>query len=120
MFLLKMYQAFSNSTQKNRRYIMFAYSQNKLNLHVIHKTLPFLRILKYNGIFYKRTFNLSLGLPLWRMLACLYLEFLESSSFKFIIAKDSNYCCCLDKTLLIYQRNKIFKKITGRLNNFYI
>ena len=58
-----------------------------------------------------------MGSPLNGALACLFLEFLESGPFKFIIPKDSNYFYYTDDILLIYPQDNDLTKITDRLNN---
>ena len=64
--------------------------------------------------------NKTLVCPWFRLsgesLAYLFLEFLDSCPFKFIILKDSNYFYYIDYILLIYPwKNGL--KITDRLNN---
>ena len=58
-----------------------------------------------------------MGLPLNGVLACLYLEFLKSGSFRFIKPKDSNYFHNVDDILLKYTQNNNLTKTTNRLNN---
>ena len=52
-----------------------------------------------------------MGSPLSGFLKCLFLEFLESFLFRFIIDKDSNHYCYISDILLIYQWNNDFKII---------
>ena len=51
------------------------------------------------------------------MLACFFLEFLESGPLEFIIPNDSNYFFYIDDILLIYPQDNDLAKITDRLNN---
>ena len=57
-----------------------------------------------------------MGSPLSGVIACFFLEFLESGISKFIIPKDLNYFCHIDDTLLIYPWNYDLTKITDGLN----
>jgi len=71
---------------------------------------------QYNGIFYKQKFGLPMGSPLSGVLACLYLEFLESKPFKYILPADSNYFRYIDDILFIYPLNHNITQIVERLN----
>ena len=72
---------------------------------------------QYNNIFYKQKFGLSMGSPLSRVLACIYLEFLESGPFKYIISNTAHYFRYRDNILLIYPKGLDLHSITDRLNN---
>ena len=72
---------------------------------------------QYNNIFYKQKFGLPMGCPLCGVLACIYLEFVESGSFKYIIPNTAHYFRYIDDILLIYPQDLDFHSITDRLNN---
>ena len=72
---------------------------------------------QYNNIFYKQKFGLPMGSPLSGVLACIYLEFLASGPFKFIIPNTARYFRYIDDILLIYPRDLDLHSITDRLNN---
>ena len=57
-----------------------------------------------------------MGSPLCGVLVCIYLEFHESSSFKYVISCNSNYFWYSDNILLIYPQEHDIVKITDRLN----
>ena len=59
-----------------------------------------------------------MSLSLSGVLACLFLEFLNSGHFKFMTPRNSNYFRHTDDILLIYPRNNDVTKITDRLYNF--
>ena len=58
-----------------------------------------------------------MGSPLSGVLACTYLEFLESDSFKYIIPNTARYFRYIDDILLIYPQDLDLHNITHRLNN---
>ena len=58
-----------------------------------------------------------MGSPLSGVLACIYLEFLESGPFKYIIPNTSHYSRYIDDILLIYPQDLGLHSITDRLNN---
>ena len=70
-----------------------------------------------NDIFYKKKFYLPMGSPLCGVLACIYLEFLESSPFKCIIPNTAHYFRYIDDIQLIYPQSLDLHNITDRLNN---
>ena len=72
---------------------------------------------QYNNIFYKQKFGLPIGSLLCGVLACIYLEFLESGLFKYIIPNTAHYFRYIDDILLIYPQDLDFYSITDRLNN---
>ena len=49
--------------------------------------------------------------------ACIYIEFLESGPFKYIIPNTASYFRCIDDILLIYPQDLDLHSITDRLNN---
>ena len=55
-------------------------------------------------------------MPLSGLLACIYIEFPETSPFKYIILINSNYLRFIDDILLIYSEEHNLIKITDRLN----
>lgn len=59
----------------------------------------------FDNQFYKQRFGLPMGSPLSGVLACLYLEFLESDTFKNILPPDSSCFRSIDDSLLIYSEN---------------
>ena len=58
-----------------------------------------------------------MGSPLSGVLACIYLEFLESGPFKYIIPNTAHYFSYIDDILLIYAQDLDLYRITDRLNN---
>ena len=72
---------------------------------------------EYNNRFYKQKFGLPMGSPLNGVLACIYLEFLESGPFKCIIPNTARYFRYIDDILLIYPHDLDLHSITDRLNN---
>ena len=73
--------------------------------------------IQYNNIFYKQKFGLPMGSPLCRVLTCIYLEFLESGPFKYIIPNSAHYFRYIDDILLIYPQDLDLHSIIDRLNN---
>ena len=61
--------------------------------------------------------NLSKSSPFRGVLTCLFIEFLDSGPFRFMIPKDSSHFYYIDEILLIYTRNYYLTKFTDRLNN---
>ena len=57
-----------------------------------------------------------MGSPLRGVLACIYLEFLESGPFKYIIPNNSNYVRYIDDILFTPKELNLIK-IPDRLNN---
>ena len=51
------------------------------------------------------------------VLACIYLEFLEFSPFRYIIPNTARYFRYIDNILLIYPQDLDLQSITDRLNN---
>ena len=54
--------------------------------------------------------------PLSGLLACIYLVFLESSSYKYITPYNSDYFRYIEHILLFYPKELDLIKITRRLN----
>ena len=46
---------------------------------------------KFNNKFYKQKYGFPMGNPLRGILACLFLEFLESGSFKYRLPSNTSY-----------------------------
>ena len=72
---------------------------------------------KHNNTFYKQKFGLPMGSPLSGVLACIYLEFLKSGPFKYIIPNTAHYFRYIDDILLIYPQDLDLHNITDKLNN---
>ena len=58
-----------------------------------------------------------MGSPLSGILACIYLEFLESGPFKHIIPNTAHYFRYIDDILFIYPQDLDLNSITDKLNN---
>ena len=58
-----------------------------------------------------------MGSPLSGVLACIYLEFLESGPFKHIIPNTAHYFRYIDDILFIYPQDLDLNSITDKLNN---
>ena len=71
---------------------------------------------QYNNMFYKQKFGLPMGSPLSGVLACIYLEFLESGPFKYIIPNTAHYFRYINNMLLTYPQDLDLHSITDRLN----
>ena len=72
---------------------------------------------QYNNTFYEQKFGLQMGSLLSGVLACLYLGFLESGPFKYIIPNTAHYFRYINDILLIYLQDLDLQSITDRLNN---
>ena len=59
-----------------------------------------------------------MGSPLSGVLASIYLEFLGSGPFEYIIPNTAHYFRYIDDILLIYPQDLDLHSITDRLNNF--
>ena len=70
---------------------------------------------QYNNIFYKQTFGLPMGSPLSGVLACIYLEFLESGPFTYIFPNTAHYF--RNRRHPTYPQDLYLHSITDRLNN---
>ena len=62
-------------------------------------------------------YNSTMRSPLRGVLACIYLEFLESGPFKYINPDTAYYFRYIDDILLIYPQDLDLQSITDRLNN---
>ena len=58
-----------------------------------------------------------MGSPISGVLAYIYLEFIESGPFKYIILNTARYFGYIDNILLIYTQDLYLHSITDRLNN---
>ena len=67
--------------------------------------------------FYKQKFGLPMGSPLCGVLACLFLEFLESGPFQYILPNNSNFFRYIDDMLFIYPKNCNLSYIIDKLND---
>ena len=57
-----------------------------------------------------------MGSPLSGVLACLYLELLESQPFKHILPDDIQYFRYIDDLLIIYNKEHNIPQIVQKLN----
>ena len=71
---------------------------------------------QFNNNFYKQKFGLPMGNPLSGVLACLFLEFLESGPFKFRLPKDAVYFRYIDDILIFLPENTKIEHIKNKLN----
>ena len=71
---------------------------------------------QYNNIFYKQKFGLPMGSSLSGVLASIYLEFLVSGPFRYIIPNTARYFRYID-ILLIYPQGLDLHSIIDSLNN---
>ena len=72
---------------------------------------------QFNDTLYKQKFGLPMGSPISPVLACLYLEFLESGSFNKILPRTSTYLRYIDDVLIIYPRRTKIDELVNKLNN---
>ena len=72
---------------------------------------------KFNNKFYKLKSGLAMGNPLSRILACLFLEFWESSPFKYRLPSNCTYFRYIDDILIFLPQNIKIEKIAEKLNN---
>ena len=68
-------------------------------------------------MFYKQKFDLPIGSLFNAVLTCIYLEFLESGPFKYIISSNPSYFTYIDDISFIYPQDFDINRITKRLNN---
>ena len=71
----------------------------------------------YNNTFYKQKFGLPMDSQHSALLACIYLEFLESGPFTYIIPNNASYFRYIDDILLIHPQDLDLNSITDWLNN---
>ena len=69
---------------------------------------------KFNNKFYKQKYGLPMGNPLSRVLACLFVEFLESSPFKYRLPSNITY---FDNILIFLPQNIKTEEIAEKLNH---
>ena len=71
---------------------------------------------KCNNIYQWQKFGLPMGSSLSGVLAGLFLEFLESKPFKYILPNDIHYFSYIDDILIIYSNKHNIPSITHRLS----
>ena len=72
---------------------------------------------QFNDTLYQQKFGLPMGSPISPVLACLYLEFLESGSFNKILPRTATYLRYIDDVLLLYPRRTKLEELVNKLNN---
>ena len=72
---------------------------------------------KFNFKFYKQKFGPPMGNPHSSVLACLFLEFLESDPFKFRLPSNTIYSRYIDDILIFLPQNIKIEEIAEKLNN---
>ena len=85
---------------------------------------------KFNNNFYKQKYGLPMGNPLSRVLACQFLEFLDSSPFKYRLPSNTTYFIeytffslkiinskNIDKNILEISAQKLINRKIFRLQN---
>ena len=72
---------------------------------------------QHNNIFYKQKFGLPMGSPFSWVLPYIYLQFLKSGPFKYIIPNTARYFRYIDDILLIYPHDLDLHSISDRLNH---
>ena len=70
---------------------------------------------QHNDTFYKQKSGLLMSSPLCAVLACIYLDFLESGPFTYLILSNSNYFRFIDEILLIYTQELNIKRVTDNI-----
>ena len=74
---------------------------------------------KFNNKFYKQKYGLPMRNTLSRVLACLFLEFLESGHFKYRLPNNTTYFRYIDDILIFLPpKHQNCEEITEKLNNF--
>ena len=71
---------------------------------------------KYCDLYHQQKFGLSMGSSLNGIIACLFLEFLESQPFKHLLPNDIHYFRYIDNLLIIYSKEHYIPFITHKLN----
>ena len=71
----------------------------------------------YDNKYYKQKLGLPMGSPVSGVLACLFLEFLESGPFSYILPKTTTYFRYIDDALIIYPRQTNLENLVTRLND---
>lgn len=96
-------------------------SKEKLPLP-IHKIIKICKLItnhcffSFNIILYKQTFGLPMGSPIRSVLACLFLEFLESGPFRYIISNSSTYLSYIDDVHLLNPQDTNLLDILMKFN----
>ena len=72
---------------------------------------------KFNNKFYKQKYGLPMGNPLSKILACLFLEFLDSGPFKYRLPSNTTYFRYIDDILIFLPQNIKIEEIAEKLNN---
>ena len=80
----------------------------------ISKHITNMTYFKFNK-FYKQKYGLPKGNPLSGVLACLFLEFLES--FKYRLPSNTTYSRYIDDILIFLPQNTKIEEIAEKLNN---
>ena len=83
----------------------------------IYKVITNMTYFKFNNKFYKQKHDLPMGNPLCRVLACLFLEFLESAPFKYRLLSNTTYFRYIDDIHIILPQNIKIEEITEKLNH---
>ena len=73
---------------------------------------------KFNKKFYKQKYGLPMGNPLSGISACLFLEFLESGTFKYKLPSNTTYLRYIVDILFFYAKTSKLKRQQKKLNNF--
>ena len=66
----------------------------------ICKNITNMTYFKFNNKFYKQKYGLLMGNPLSRVLACLFLGFLESGPFKYRLLSNTTYFRYINNILI--------------------
>ena len=80
--------------------------------HITYKTY-----FKFNNIFYKQKYGFPMGNSLSGILACLFLEFLPSSPFKYRLPSNTTYLRYIDGIIIFLLQNIKIEEIAEKLNN---
>ena len=72
---------------------------------------------KFNNKFNKQNHGLPMGNPVSGVLACLFVEFLESGPFKYRLPSNPIYFRYIDDIFIFLPQNIKFEEITEKLNN---
>ena len=71
---------------------------------------------EFDGQLYQQKFGLPMGSPISGILACIYLEFLESGPFRKIFPSNIHYFRYIDDALIIYPNNTNLPHLVNNLN----
>ena len=72
---------------------------------------------KFNNKFYKQKYGLPMGNPLSGVLACLFLEFLESGFFKYKLPSNTTYFKYIDDILIFLPQNIKIEEVAEKQSN---